>query len=379
MQATYKDQLQVYLNTVKQKAQNFIGYPAAVDYNYSELYPLLSYTLNNVGDPFVESNCGMHSKQFERDVLEFFAGQFKAPKDNWWGYVTNGGSEGNLYALYVARELYPQGMVYYSEATHYSVQKNIHLLNMDSIVIRANDKGEMDYEDLRETIQLHRHRPVIVLANIGTTMTEAKDDVPKIKSILKQYAIKSSYIHCDAALAGIYLSLLNRCSFDFSYGADSIAISGHKFIGSPITCGVVLVKKSYKDRIGRSIPYIGTLDTTITGSRNGITPVFLWYAIQKLGKQGLLQRAMECLEVAEYAENQLIEAGISAWRNENSLTVVFPQPAEIICQKWQLASENGSSHIICMPGITKTHIDDFVKDMVETDTIRNAIGLSNLN
>jgi histidine decarboxylase len=270
-------------------------------------------------------------------------------------------------------------MVYYTEATHYSVQKNIHLLNMDSIVIRANDKGEMDYEDLRETIQLHRHRPVIVLANIGTTMTEAKDDVPKIKSILKQYAIKSSYIHCDAALAGIYLSLLNRCSFDFSYGADSIAISGHKFIGSPITCGVVLVKKSYKDRIGRSIPYIGTLDTTITGSRNGITPVFLWYAIQKLGKQGLLQRAMKCLEVAEYAENQLIEAGISAWRNENSLTVVFPQPAEIICQKWQLASENGSSHIICMPGITKTHIDDFVKDMVETDTIRNAIGLSNLN
>jgi histidine decarboxylase len=379
MEAIYKDQLQVLLNTIKQRSKSFIGYPASVDFNYSELYPFLSYNLNNVGDPFVESNCDMHSKQFEREVLNFCADLFNAPKDNWWGYVTNGGSEGNLYALYLARELYPQGMVYYSEATHYSVQKNIHLLNMDSIVIRTNDKGEMDYEDLKETIQQHRHRPVIVLANIGTTMTEAKDNVPKIRSILKRYAIKSSYIHCDAALAGTYLSLLGQGLFDFANGADSIAISGHKFIGSPIPCGVALVKKSYKERIGRSIPYIGTLDTTITGSRNGITPIFLWYAIQKMGKQGLLQRALDSLDVAAYAVKQLKEAGIAAWRNENALTVVFPQPTDIIRRKWQLASENGISHIICMPGITKAHIDDFVRDMIEMEKDKSALSLTQLN
>jgi histidine decarboxylase len=379
MQALYKEQLQVYLNTIKQRANNFIGYPASVDYDYTELYPFLDYTLNNVGDPFVESNCEMNSKKFEREVLQFFADQFKAPKDNWWGYVTNGGSEGNLYALYLARELYPQGMVYYSEATHYSVQKNIHLLNMDSIVIRTDDKGEMDYGDLEQMLQLNRHRPVIILANIGTTMTEAKDNLPWIKGILKRLAIKSSYIHCDAALAGTYLSLLGEGSFDFSCGADSIAISGHKFIGSPITCGVVVVKKSYKDRIGRSIPYIGTLDTTITGSRNGITPLFLWYAIQKLGKKGLLERAESCLEVAAYALERLQENEIPAWRNEYALTVVFPKPNDYICRKWQLASENDISHLICMPGVTKTHIDEFVKDMVEVKSESDSIMLAQLN
>ncbi|ANE53203.1 histidine decarboxylase [Flavisolibacter tropicus] len=365
MQELYKEQLQLFLNRIKQRSQNFIGYPASVDYDYKELFPFLDYSLNNVGDPFVESNCDMDSKKFEREVLNFFADQFHAPKNNWWGYVTNGGSEGNLYALYLARELYPNGMVYYSESTHYSVQKNIHLLNMDSIVIRTDYKGEMDYDDLKEMIQLQRHRPVIILANIGTTMTEAKDNVPLIKDILKRLAIKSSYIHCDAALAGTYLSLLGQGSFDFSYGADSIAISGHKFIGSPIPCGVVLVKKSYKDRIGRSIPYIGTLDTTISGSRNGITPLFLWYTIQKLGRQGLLERAENCLTVADYALQLLEEAGINAWRNENALTVVFPQPNEHICKKWQLASENEMSHLICMPGVTKSHIDAFVNDLVQ--------------
>jgi histidine decarboxylase len=362
MQTNYKEELLVFLNKIKRRSKTYIGYPAAVDYDYKEIYPFLDYALNNVGDPYVTSN-DMQTKMFEQEVVRFFAELFHAPANNHWGYVTNGGSEGNLYALYLARELFPQGMVYYSEATHYSVQKNLHLLGMDSIVIRCDEKGQMDYEDLEETIQLHRHRPVIILANIGTTMTEAKDDISTIKNILKKYAIKSSYIHCDAALAGIYLALLQKGNFDFSFGADSIAISGHKFIGSPITCGLVLVKKNYKDRIGRSIPYVGTLDTTITGSRNGFNPVILWYAIKKYGREGLLQRAKMCLSLAAYAEGQLKSLNIAAWRNEDALTVVFPQPSPYICNKWQLASENGISHLICMPGIAKEHIDAFIKDM----------------
>jgi histidine decarboxylase len=128
---------------------------------------------------------------------------------------------------------------------------------------------------------------------------------------------------------------------------------------------LVLVKKNYKDRIGRSIPYVGTLDTTITGSRNGINPVILWYAIKKYGKEGLLQRAKLCLSMAAYAEQQLKTIGIAAWRNEDALTVVFPQPSPYICSKWQLASENGISHLICMPGVQKENIDEFIKDLKE--------------
>ncbi len=356
--------LKDYIKKVEERAAQFIGYPIAKDFDYSELYPLLKYPLNNLGDPLIESTYDLNSRSIEREVVQFFADLFKAPTSNSWGYVTNGGSEGNLYALYLARELYPQGMVYYSEATHYSVQKNIHLLNMPSIVIRAQESGEMDYEDLRDAIHLHRHQPAIIIANIGTTMTEAKDDLGKIKEVLKKSAIRSYYIHCDAALAGIYLSLLD-CSpkFSFEDGADSIAISGHKFVGSPIPCGVVIVKKSYKDRVGRAIPYIGTLDTTITGSRNGHSPLFLWYAIKNFGKDGLKRRAVESLELAAYLEGELKKMGIAAWRNENAITVVFPKPAEALCIKWQLASESGLTHIICMPGIGKAQLDVFLSEL----------------
>ncbi|MFB6458075.1 histidine decarboxylase [Chitinophaga sp. Hz27] len=356
--------LQALLDTVASGTAGFLGYPVAKDFDYSPLMPFLQYPLNNLGDPFIPSTYAVGSRDLEKEVVAFFAQLFRAPANDWWGYVTNGGSEGNLYALYLARELYPKAMVYYSAATHYSVQKNIHLLNMPAIVIRTQDNGEMDYEDLENTISMNRQLPVIILANIGTTMTEARDDVKRIRAILNKTAIRQFYIHADGALSGSYSGFLeNRPAFDFADGAHSIAISGHKFIGSPVPCGVVIAHKSYRDRIARSVAYIGTLDTTITGSRNGHSPLFLWYALKRYGIEGMRARAVAALEVAAYATNRLLEIGVAAWRNPDTLTVVFPEPPASIRLKWQLASENGWSHIICMPGVTKALIDTFINEL----------------
>jgi len=115
------DRLKHYIGKAFERYKYFIGYPIAQDFDYAELYPLLKLPLNNVGDPFMESTYDLNSRSIELEVLQFFAKLFNAPVNNWWGYITNGGSEGNLYGLYVARELYPNGIVYYSEATHYSI------------------------------------------------------------------------------------------------------------------------------------------------------------------------------------------------------------------------------------------------------------------
>ncbi|MBB2149819.1 histidine decarboxylase [Pedobacter gandavensis] len=350
---------------IQDRTRLFLGYPVSKDFDYTDLLPFLQYPINNLGDPFTASTYAVDTREMEREVIEFFANLFRAPTDNWWGYVTNGGSEGNLYGLYLARELYPKAMVYYSDATHYSVQKNLLLLNMPNIAIRSQENGEMDYEDLHNSLLMNRHLPVVIFANIGTTMTEAKDDVKKIKGILRNLAIKNHYIHADGALSGSYSAFIEpRPAFDFADGADSMAISGHKFLGSPIPCGLVIVKKTNRDRIARSIDYIGSVDTTITGSRNGHTPLFLWYTLKKLGLQGLKERALHSLSVAAYAEAQLKSVGIEAWSNPNAITVVFPAPSKWICQKWQLASENGLSHVICMPNVDRSQIDDLIADLV---------------
>ncbi len=355
------------LQEISTRSELTMGYPVSKDFDYSELLPFLKYPLNNVGDPFIPSTYTVGSRELEKEVIAFFSGLFRAEEDNWWGYVTNGGSEGNLYGLYLARELYPKAIVYYSEATHYSVQKNLHLLNMPNIAIRAQASGEIDYEDLEKTISINRQMPVIILANIGTTMTEARDDVGKMKRIFKNLAIQHHYIHVDGALSGSYAAFIEpRPSFDFADGADSIAISGHKFFGSPIPCGMVIAKKSHRDRIASSIDYIGSLDTTISGSRNGHTPLFLWYTITKLGIEGLKLRAQRCLDLAAYAEAALKQIEPGVWRNPSTITVNIPKPAAAVVKKWQLASGKDWAHIICMPGMQKEQIDAFVNDLEQS-------------
>jgi len=165
-------------------------------------------------------------------------------------------------------------------------------------------------------------------------------------------------------LAGSYGPFIEpRIPFDFQDGADSISISGHKFIGSPFPSGVIIAKRSLRDRIARGISYIGSLDTTITGSRNGHSPLFLWYAIKKMGVKGLEARYRHSLETAEYCKEELQKIGINAWTNKGAITVVLPKVPETIKKKWQLATDD-ITHVICMPNVTKSQIDEFIKDLV---------------
>lgn len=344
----------------------FIGFPGSVDFSYQELYPLFNYLLNNVGDPYIEPLHALHSAPMEREVVEFFADMFRAPKDDRWGYVTSGGTEGNLYSLYVARELMPKAVVLYSDAAHYSIPKATYLLRQKTRVVRTRKTGEMNYADLTKKMAAHAGKQVIVVATIGTTMTEAKDNVTTIRDAGRKAGVSGMYIHSDAALAGIPTALLEpRWPFDFADGADSISISGHKFIGSPMPCGVVIVRGHNRELVRRPAEYTGSPDITITGSRNGHAPIFLWYAIQRWGIEGFRGRAQRSLELAAYAHAELQRIGWPAWRNPNTLTVMLASPARELIYKWQLATYEGWSHLICMPGVTRERVDAFIADLTK--------------
>ena len=349
---------------MEKQASTFVGYPCSQDFDYSEITPLLRFSLNNVGDPFGESIYRQNTFAFEREVIAFFQEHLRAPVGQTWGYTTAGGTEGNLYGLYLARELYPDGVVYYSEHTHYSAAKIVRVLGARSIMIRGREDGEMDCDDLRETIKIHRDVPPIIMANIGTTMHGAVDDLRKIHALLKELAIRRFYIHADAALSGMILPWVSDPQpYGFDAGIDSIAVSGHKFIGSPMPCGVALARRSHVDRVARSVEYVGCMDTTIAGSRNGLSPLILWSAIQRWGDAGLRQRVADGLATADYAIQRFHAAGIHAWRHRNSNTVVFPRPGAEVLARWQIAPSHDIAHIITMPHVTHAMIDAVVSEV----------------
>ena len=352
-------------------ARRQIGYPCNQDFDYSALAPFLRYSINNVGDPFHDSNLLSNTHEMEREVVARFAGLMRLPREQTWGYVTSGGTEGNMYGLYMGRELFPNGMAYFSQDTHYSVLKILSLLNLRNIMVKSREDGEIDYDDLYETIRIHRDVPVIFMANIGSTMKGAVDDLARVRAILDDLAVTNFYIHADAALSGMILPFVDDPQpFGFDAGVDSVAVSGHKLIGSPLPCGVVLTKRDYVARVARSIEYVGVLDTTLAGSRNALTPLILWHAFERRGPEGFRKIVAEMLAVAEYAVGRFGERGVPAWHHRNSVTVVFPRPARReVTRSWQIAPLRDIAHVITMPHVTREMIDEFVEECVEAQRV----------
>ena len=358
-----QERLDSLLREFEELGSRLVGYPCNQDFDYSALLPFLSFSANNVGDPFHDSNFQSNTHEMEREVVGFFSDLMHLPRDDAWGYVTSGGTEGNMYGLYMGRETYPEGVVYFSQDTHYSVVKILRLLKARNIMIKSQENGEIDYDDLHETIRINRDVPVIFMANIGTTMKGAVDDVSKVREILDDLAVANAYIHADAALSGMILPFVDDPQpFGFDAGFDSVAISGHKMIGSPLPCGVALTRSEYVSRIARSIEYVGVLDTTLTGSRSALTPLMMWYALRERGFEGFRETVAGCLEVADYAVARFNDSGIDAWRNRNSVTVVFPKPSDEVVRKWQLAPYEGIAHLIAMPHVTRETVDEVVDD-----------------
>ena len=363
MNSDTQERLDSLYREFEELGSRFVGYPCNQDYDYSALSPFLRFSANNVGDPFHDSNFQSNTHEMEREVVGFFADLMHLDRDDAWGYVTSGGTEGNMYGLYMGRETYPEGVVYFSQDTHYSVVKILRLLKARNIMIKSQENGEIDYDDLHETIRINRDVPVIFMANIGTTMKGAVDDVSKVREILDDLAVPNAYIHADAALSGMILPFVDDPQpFGFDAGFDSVAISGHKMIGSPLPCGMALTKREYVSRIARSIEYVGVLDTTLTGSRSALTPLMMWYALRERGFEGFQELVAGCLEVADYAVARFNDSGIDAWRNKNSVTVVFPKPSDEVVRRWQLAPYEGIAHLITMPHVTRETVDEVVDD-----------------
>ena len=364
-QNTIGARLNELLHTISAGEPWQVGYPANQTVDYTPLTPFLGHWLNNIGDPFHQTNYRANSHQFEREVVLHFAKLAGLEPGETWGYVTSGGTEGNMYGLYLARELHPGGMLYFSEEAHYSIPKIARVLNMPHTTVKRRSDGEIDYDDLRNMLAVHADRPAIILSTIGTTMRGAVDDVPTIRDILHDLDIKENYIHADAALAGMILPYTDDPQpFGFDAGVDSISISGHKLLGIPLPCGIVVTRKQHVETLGRAIELVGVNDTTLSGSRNGVTPLMLWYAINHYGDDGWRRTVQGMLDNAQYAVERFNENGISAWRHRNSPTVVFDRPPQAVFEKWQIAPQGEIAHIITMPHVDRDTIDRLVMDCI---------------
>jgi glutamate/tyrosine decarboxylase-like PLP-dependent enzyme len=172
------------------------------------------------------------------------------------GTFASGGSMSNYMAMLMARDLYDPSsrrdgvtkkmIVYTSEVSHYSIEKNASLIGIGRNQVRfikTNAYGEMLADDLKYQIKkdltdgLH---PFFVNATAGTTVLGAFDDVVQISKVCKTYNL---WLHLDGAYCGgVIFSKKYKHLVKGIELTDSFSVNAHKMLGAPLTCSIIVVK-----------------------------------------------------------------------------------------------------------------------------------------
>ena len=66
-----------------------------------------------------------------------FAKLWEIDEEEYWGYITTCGTEGNLHGILTGRENLPEGILYASQESHYSVFKAARMYRMDAVKVRS--------------------------------------------------------------------------------------------------------------------------------------------------------------------------------------------------------------------------------------------------
>jgi len=375
------------LLNVKQQSVYHLGYPYNLQPLYDDLRPFMDFFLNNLGDAYAQSNYGINTQDLEREVVDHFLEMWGGARqsDPLWGAVTSCGTEGNLLGILYGRTFCEAATpdvtptLVSSVESHYSVPKAARMYRMPYERIASSDiDGELDYAAFGEACKRIVHGEggsVVCVVNVGSTVRGAHDRLPRMLEALDKARVPRSkrFMHCDAALSGLILPVISEAEewhFGFDKGADAIAVSGHKQLGTPVPCGVVCAKREHMLRWAAGTPkeadYVNTQDSTIAGSRSGFAALALWYTIERRGLKGLERDARECIAKSRWLVEELERkcgARARATRcNPFSTTVVFARPSPALERKYQLATTGDIAHVVVTPSVTEQVLDLFVEE-----------------
>ncbi|ESX11672.1 hypothetical protein X767_31370 [Mesorhizobium sp. LSJC264A00] len=134
-------------------------------------------------------------------------------------------------------------------------------------------------------------------------MKGAYDDIASCVSVLDQVGIDQSrrFVHVDGALNAMVLPFVDGSPSgirpSFRHGIDSMSTSGHKMIGTPMPCGVLVVRREHVHRVASTVSYLRSDDTTLMGSRNGHAVLAIWNRLMRLGIAGFRHNARTCISL----------------------------------------------------------------------------------
>jgi histidine decarboxylase len=361
----FKARLAALGENFNERSSHYIGFPNSRLFSFAELSDFLRFNINNIGDPY-HPNAGINTCNFEREVINFWARQLHLDPGSAWGYITNGSTEAIMYGIAQGRDRHEDAVLLFSEESHYCLHKIAHLLRLPHRVIASHADGSLNLEVLADTVRSLEGRPFILNLTIGSTFHGAIESPQQVLELLERLHSRNFHLHVDAALYGPMLTWIEDSPlFDFRLPIHTLSFSGHKFLGAPIPCGVVLSHRNQVRAFYGSAEYVGSLDTTISGSRDGLSAMVLWLVIQRLGQQGMAELAEESLALAVDFAARMEHSGIAVTRHDHGCILVFAKPDGALTRRWQLATRGDFAHIVTVPGVTSYMLEAFMDEWIQ--------------
>lgn len=334
IEATY-DQFKRILHpyVVGNRHPNYLGWVVGSGIPSSMVGDWLSSLVNSVPTLFDDS-----SVLTELQVLKWIT-QLVGMRSDSSGVLTTGVSEGTLIALRVATvaalgdEILSSGILglnqkpvfYLSDQTHDCARKAIRILGFgdDHIrVIRTDEAFAMPALELKSAIEQDLedgHKPVAVIATIGTVNTGSCDDINSISQVCHDLGV---WLHVDGAF-GIWTALTPQLKHltDGVAHADSLVFDLHKWMYQVYDIGCVLIADGalHKTALETHADYIAPLPGSVRdgpadlSSRSiqlsrGFKALKVWFSLQAEGVNAFSEAIQQNLSLASYLTEKAVSS-----------------------------------------------------------------------
>jgi glutamate/tyrosine decarboxylase-like PLP-dependent enzyme len=241
-------------------------------------------------------------RQMEREVISMLAKLWGS--ENSPGFMTAGGTESNITALYASRNLAKgkHGSVVMPSTAHPSLFKGCHLLGLEPVPVPVRDDFVADVERMRNAV---RNDTIAIVASCGTWPWGTIDPIQEIGEIAEE---NSLYFHVDASVGGLLCPWLKgEIGYDipeFGFkvkGVSSIGSDPHKMGYAVPPAGAMVFRDEEHKKLaswayteGDRIRYA---TYGVLGTRPGSTIAMTWALFNYLGRDGYTRLSRKCMEL----------------------------------------------------------------------------------
>jgi len=328
---------------------------------------------SNLGDPGLFPGSVQLEKEVVCDLERLLHGE------NCVGHIVSGGTEANLTALLVARNIAsvraPE--VVLPESAHFSFTKICRSLNLKPVYAGLNDSFEVDPKQVDECIS---ENTIAVVGTAGTSELGIVDPIEAISQIVARHNV---WLHVDAAFGGLVIPFLADAQrpFDFELEAvKSMTVDPHKMGMAAIPAGGILFRHAEAlDFLMTETPYLtDQFQNTFAGTRSGAAVASTWAAFRSLGSEGYRKIVDKCMKTTRFLADGLTETGF-ALVTKPTLNILAFRSSEGTKRLAEKLREKGwfisyvprydCIRIVVMPHVKKRHAIAFLKDVAKIENL----------